>query len=229
MRSDRSGERLECPHCHANNFAGQAQCWQCRGSLPPPEEIKSKGLKVGSRQANAGRVVGGTQEQSYSAPAAPYILPAASHSPGKMPLVLCIALLTAGTLVWVGTRHRDVTPGAPALNAGESAEMRGLRNDARGVVPESELSNSGLPDPGGARLSMPQRDPLAAGTDPNEIAAKRAIEQAMPHLGLPPSSGSDGKVHLRNGDTISSEQYEDVQRKLRQNPVLGNHTPVPRL
>ncbi|HZP83484.1 MAG TPA: hypothetical protein VFB21_17700 [Chthonomonadaceae bacterium] len=27
-------ERIACPRCRANNFVGQAQCWQCRAPLP---------------------------------------------------------------------------------------------------------------------------------------------------------------------------------------------------
>lgn len=27
-------ERIACPRCRANNFQGQAQCWQCRAPLP---------------------------------------------------------------------------------------------------------------------------------------------------------------------------------------------------
>lgn len=34
-----SAERVRCLRCGANNFPGQAQCWQCRASLPPPEEV----------------------------------------------------------------------------------------------------------------------------------------------------------------------------------------------
>lgn len=233
MRSDRSGERLACPHCHANNFVGQAQCWQCHGSLPPPEEMKLKELPPASRQANTNRTMGGANEHNYSAPNAlnpapvgQYVLPVAPRSHSKTPLILCIALLTASALIWIGTRHTSVTTGT---SAHESAEMKSLRAEGQGVVSESELSNSGLPDSRGARLAVPPRDAQSTSTDPAEIAAKRAIEQALPQLGLPPGSASDGKVHLRNGDTISREQYEDVQRKLRQNPALGAHTPVPRL
>src|SRR5215470_777064 len=29
--------RIPCPKCGANNFLGKTNCWQCGGSLPPPE------------------------------------------------------------------------------------------------------------------------------------------------------------------------------------------------
>src|ERR1051325_3967210 len=33
QRSGQDGQRLACPRCKANNFVGQAQCWQCRAPL----------------------------------------------------------------------------------------------------------------------------------------------------------------------------------------------------
>ena len=227
MRSDRSGQRLTCPHCRANNFVGQAQCWQCCGSLPPPEEIESEKRK---QTYTAGQQ--GLRSALPVPPPPAYALSAEPEGQGghsKMPLVLCIALLTAGTLVWIGTRRTGLSAMPSTQISRESAEMKELRAAGQGVTPESELPNSGLPDPGGPRLSVPERDPLPSGSDPTEMAAKRAIEHAIPRLGLPPGTAPDGKVHLRNGDTISSEQYEDVQRKLQHNPIFGDHPPVPRL
>ena len=96
------------------------------------------------------------------------------------------------------------------------------------MVPLREMPNSGLPDANGVHLSMPERDPLPPSADPTEMAAKRAIEHAIPRLGLPPGTLQDGNVHLRNGDTISREQYEEAQRKLQASPYMGGHS-VPRL
>jgi hypothetical protein len=142
-----------------------------------------------------------------------------------MPLVLCIALLTACVLVAYGMRQS-------ASPLGGSAQIRGatpeLNRDAAGVVPQREMPDSGLPDANGVRLSVPERDPLPPSADPTEMAAKRAIERAIPRLGLPPGAAPDGNVHLRNGDTISREQYEEAQRKLQQSPYMGGHS-VPRL
>ena len=218
MRSDRSGERLACPHCRANNFVGQAQCWQCRGSLPPPEEQNGR---QGHRETGRPPVQAPSASISQYAPPIPSARPVRS----KTPLVLCIALLTACVLVAYGARQI-------ASRGSGSAQVRGvapeLNREASGVVPLREMPNSGLPDANGVRLSMPERDPLPPSADPTEMAAKRAIEHAIPRLGLPPGTPPDGDVHLRNGDTISREQYEEARRKLQQNPLTDSHS-VPRL
>ena len=44
--SGQNSERVACPRCQANNFAGQTQCWRCQASLPPPE-ARPGGAPVG--------------------------------------------------------------------------------------------------------------------------------------------------------------------------------------
>lgn len=239
MRTDRSGERLACTRCHSNNFVGQAQCWQCGHSLPPPEALS---VGVSSAQQQARPVPAPAIRPPISLAAMPPVYPdlQPAYMPGYaaggqrrrgiLPLVISIALLTAA-VVLIFVARRSSTPDAPTfaasgLNRSGSGDLNG---EAHGVVPERDMPQSGLPDPGGARLSMPARDPLPPSSDPNEMAARHAIESALPRLGLPPQSGTDNSVHLRNGDTISRDQYEDAQRKLQGHPLFGGQPPIPRL
>lgn len=86
-----------------------------------------------------------------------------------------------------------------------------------------------LPGSHDIRFAQPERDPIRISADPTEAAARRAVQRAIPRLGLPPGTSSDGSVHLRNGDTISKEQYEAAQEKLKNNPLMGGPPTVPRL
>ncbi len=260
MRSDFSGQRLACPHCHANNFVGQMQCWQCKGSLPPPEATRSvtpntpaaSTPPAWAQQPNAQRPNSLTPNAQYPMPGPQYPAsnaqcptPNASVAPNALtppqstvsrsllPLFLCVTLLTASGVLWWATHRMPVegVAGSPGTAfPGESAGMRDLRRDARGVVPEREMPNSGLADPGSAPRPGMGRNSLPTSGDPTEMAAKKAVEHALPKLGIPPAGGSsDGRVHLRNGDSISQEQYDEVQRKLKSNPLFGSGAPVPRL
>src|SRR5438132_9248633 len=40
---DQGNVRVPCPRCRANNFPGTPACWQCGGSLPPPESFAAPG------------------------------------------------------------------------------------------------------------------------------------------------------------------------------------------
>ncbi len=237
MRTDRSGERVACTRCRANNFVGQAQCWQCGNSLPPPEAFSA-----GVPPVQQARPVPAPVLRPAVLPA---VLPPVYPNPpafvpgcaaggqtrrGILPLVISIVLLTAAIVLIFVARHSSAPSSAAIAASGLNRSGYGdLNAEAHGVVPERDMPQSGLSDPGGARLSMPAREPLPPSSDPNEMAARHAIESALPRLGLPPSSGMDNSVHLRNGDTISRDQYEDVQRKLQGHPLFGGQPPVPPL
>ncbi len=250
MRTDRSGSRIACTRCRANNFVGQAQCWQCGHSLPPPEALHAgvSPLQAQSRPAITPSVPPAAMPPVYiNLPPAhtPDYTAGGQNRRGIMPLAISIVLLTAAVVLIFVMRHTS----APSANAFAASELNrnsagDLNGDAHGVVPERDrpqsvlpdpggprlsIPQSGLPDVGGTRLSMPARETLPPSADPNEMAARRAIESALPRLGLPPQTGTDNSVHLRNGDTISRDQYEDVQRKLQGHPLFGGQPPVPRL
>ena len=236
MRADRSGERIACARCRANNFVGQAQCWQCGHSLPPPEmaaiavpPAPMAGRPVAVAPARpAGLPVSPPQVRVVPIVMPPQSVPAyaagAKTGRGKMPLILSIALLTAAVVV-VFVVRRNAAPASVAaqMSRSNTRNLNSLDAQARG------MTGSGLPDATGVRLSMPARDPLPASADPNEQAARRAIENAIPRLGLPPQASLDNSVHLQNGDTISRDQYEETRRKLQEHPLFGGQPPVPRL
>ena len=229
MRSDTSTQRLACPHCHANNFLGQDRCWQCKGSLPPPEMVARPTPASASAWGGA-------------APIAPLPGPTVNGRSGGsaksslVPLMIAVVLLTASGAIWFAMHQAPSLPGGnsggvPGTSVsnsfpGEGAGMRELRQDARNEVPERDMPSSGLAGPG----SSPVPD-MGSNGDPNVAAAKQAVQRALPRLGLPAggNQSSDGTVHLRNGDTISREQYEETQRKLKNNPLFGSGAPVPRL
>ncbi len=244
MRSDNSPQRLACPRCRANNFVGQAQCWQCKASLPPPEAMNTPTVAGWAQQAGAAPPIvppitkspgmnpqavhpqwvnpqamnaqPGNSQGNWQTPGAVNSVPDAVAAPrrgSKKPLILSGALLTAGVVVWF-TFHRA----APAANAPGFQLPPGM----------SAAGTSGVL-PNGIRLAEPGRDEIPLTGDPNEAAARRAIQRAIPRLGLPPGTGSDGTVHLRNGDTISREQYEAAQQKLKNNPLMEGPPTVPRL
>lgn len=234
MRTDRSGERIACARCRANNFVGQAQCWQCGHSLPPPEMVAAAVQSAPTPGRPAAAPV-----RPVSLPASapqvrvppmmpPHPVPAYAAGRqtgrGKMPIILSIALLTAAVVVvFVARKHAAPASVAAQMSQSSARDLNNLNAQAQG------MSQSGLPDSNGVRLSMPARDSLPPSADPNEQAARRAIENAIPRLGLPPQASPDNSVHLQNGDTISRDQYEETRRKLQEHPLFGGQPPVPRL
>ena len=216
MRSDNSPQRLTCPRCRANNFVGQAQCWQCKASLPPPEAVNTPSALLQNVNAQANwQAVNGFHPAQEAQPQQ-----SRSRRGSKTPLVMAGALITASLVVWF-VFHRAapaVNPRGLSLPPGVSAE------GTQGVLPEGILPGSH-----DVRLAQPERDPIPPSFDPTEEAARRAVQRAIPRLGLPPGAGSDGTVHLRNGDTISREQFEATKEKLKNNPLMGGPPSVPRL
>ena len=232
MRSDNSPQRLACPRCRANNFVGQAQCWQCKASLPPPEAVNTPTVMGWAQQAGASPVSPilppqaakaqptNPQGNRQTAPAVPLVqeAPVLPRRGRKTPLVMAGALITASVVVWF-VFHRAAPP----------ANTSGLSLPPGVSVPPGVLPDGILPGSHDIRFAQPDRDPVPFSADPTEAAARRAVQRAIPRLGLPPGTGSDGTVHLRNGDTISREQYEATQEKLKNNPLLGGPPTVPRL
>ena len=232
MRSDNSPQRLACPRCRANNFVGQAQCWQCKASLPPPEAMNTPtvmgwGQQVGTPPAagmQATQVQPVNPQGNWQSPAgvsSAQEMPVARRRGSKMPLIMAGALLTASAMVWFAF-HRSALP--PANTSGLSLPPGVSTAGTEGVLPDGILPGSH-----DIRFAQPERDPMPVSADPTEAAARRAVQRAIPRLGLPPGTDSDGNVHLRNGSTISREQYEATQEKLKNNPLLGGPPTVPRL
>jgi hypothetical protein len=89
-----------------------------------------------------------------------------------------------------------------------------------------------VPTPAAPIFAPPPQEPPAArpaavdDTDPIVAESKRFIERESRHAGLPePPASGDGRVYLRGGGSLSTEQYRDAQRHVQESPVL--HTPIP--
>ena len=193
--------RIQCPNCHANNFVGPPQCWQCGAPL-----------------SSAGAV---RPQQAVRPPAAPHPLPAAS--PGQPPpssafaraaerphplLLIGIAMLAfVAVLFVVRARSASSLPSAP---------------------PGREVQETLRPNPDLSAQSAPNNSPDAGAVDPVEEAARRAISREAPNIGLPPppTVSPDGKVHLRTGGAISPDEWNEARRKLQGNPLL-KEPPLP--
>ena len=233
MRSDNSPQRLACPRCHANNFVGQAQCWQCKASLPPPEAMNTPTVAGWAQPSSAAPLQSarppmtspqnaGPQTNRQAANAAsPMQQPQFTPRRGsKTPLIVAGAMVTASVVVWLAFHRAAPVSSTPGLSLPPGVSTAGTE----GVLPDGMLPGSH-----DIRLAQPERDLIPPSVDPTETAARRAVQRAIPRLGLPPGTGSDGTVHLRNGDTISKEQYEATQEKLKNNPLMGSPPTVPRL
>jgi hypothetical protein len=68
------------------------------------------------------------------------------------------------------------------------------------------------------------------GEDPIEEEAKRVVERDNARLqNSPPATavGPDGRVHLRGGGSITKEQWDDANRRLRNSPEFRDPMPPP--
>jgi hypothetical protein len=212
-----SAQRVGCPRCRVNNFAGKAHCWQCGAPLPPPEAIGSMGPSAPAVQR------GMTNGMASPGPARP--APGADRWPPQPPfqeggalragsaggqrsgpmiaaLLICIGLI-AFFVVWrmTGQFHGDP-------DATRSATS----------TPTTVLAPTS-PD-------TPYAPPAADDTDPIVAESKRFIERESRHAGLPePPVSGDGRVHLRSGGSISTDQYRDAQRHVQESPVVPRVSP----
>lgn len=68
------------------------------------------------------------------------------------------------------------------------------------------------------------------GNDPVQEEAKRMVERETSRLQSEPpanSVGADGRIHLRGGGSITKEQWEDANRRLRSSPQFSDPMPPP--
>ncbi len=78
--------------------------------------------------------------------------------------------------------------------------------------------------------SMSAADMVKQGEDPIEEEARRTLERDNAQLQTePPASsvGSDGRIHLRGGGSITREQWDDANRRLRKSPAFRDPMPPP--
>ncbi len=225
--------RVICPNCRANNFAGQARCWQCQAALSGASGASPMVHRSASLPTQA------------AAPAPlPQFVPAGAAQRSSLArpsalLLIGVAMLTFVIVLMLNTRPPAGTapntrPTPSGINAGQTATNpasdlnSGQANDA--AQPGGPETSSGLSgaDAGSGLSSTSNADnggtasPTSGNRDLLEDAAKRVITRETPNVGLPPAGAvsPDGQVHLRSGGSISIEEWNAAKRKLQDNPLL---------
>lgn len=185
-------QRIPCPRCRANNFLGTTHCWQCGGSLPPPEVVGQVTMPVPAPPPSAH-----PSPNTYYPP--PYDAAAVRRSSRRLMLIPLVFLLVIGLgalfVIAFQSRHGAVMPGLDDAQARMNAYADRLRREM-----DDSTAESG------------DIDPLTA-------QARREIERLSEQVGgLGPPSDPQGRVHLRSGGTISREQWERARDSLRATP-----------
>ena len=196
--------RVACPQCRANNFQGQARCWQCNALLAQQANARMP-------QASVSRPM--QTPQRGTAPVMPG--QGAAFAP-RMPsragiAVLCIgvALLAFWVVFRVGSGHQESLTATPKSPLPPMATMN----------PQSASSEA---------TPNPQATPESS--DPLMSEAQRVLARERRNLDLapPPNAAKDanGRIRLRSGGSISPEEWEAARRKVQQSPV-ANEPPAP--
>jgi hypothetical protein len=191
--------RVSCPRCRANNFVGQAQCWQCHASLPPPEAMQAPPPSAYPQAGFASA-------------------PIARQSDSRSGLYGVIGVLVV-CLIGLGIFILRPKPTETA--------SRDWRQSEQAMIKEAENFDSDQP-----RLSLPSDPMLDAQTrgqtagDATVSEAQRVLERERANLGVAPTSGGSGDIRLRSGGSISREQWDDVSRRVRNNPYM-KEPPMP--
>ncbi len=221
-----SAARIPCPKCRANNFAGKTHCWQCASPLPAPEAAGPDAAGAAPRPHTAPNPSQWPQSQSRPG-AVPRgsagLSPGYQGAPGQsQPGIYQDAFVRkwgmsrgiAGVIVAVGVGMFFIVWAVAGRQRGASDPLRDTTS-----APAPVFAPAVREAPSEARPAPDDTDPLVA-------ASKRFIERESRHAGLPePPASSDGRVHLRGGGSISTEQYRDAQRHVQESPVL--HSPIP--
>ena len=218
--------RVTCPRCRANNFTGKTHCWQCSAPLPPPEAVglgapvgSSRGTAAGGSSARASNWAPQAQRSHAGGIQAPHHANAAAEQPSN----------SARDDAFV--RKWGMSRGIAALTVAVALGMFLVVWAVAGRMHSaSEPVRATSSEPAPIFAPTPQETPAARAvtddSDPVVAESKRFIERESRHAGLhEPPAASDGRVHLRGGGSISTDQYRDAQRRLQESPVL--HTPIP--
>jgi hypothetical protein len=222
--------RVICANCHANNFAGQAQCWQCRAPLSA-----GGGCPVAHRPTSL------PPQVAAPAPLPQGVLPVAERAPATRPsalLLIGIGMMTFVIVLILAMRSQSGAPGAGRLATSASEVNSGMAvGRDKSLAPAMSAGASAPDTESGAPTSQATSTnqstststPATTGGDPLEDAARRTISREAPNVGLPPSGAvsSDGQVHLRSGGAISVEEWNEAKRKLQDNPLLKEPPPPP--
>lgn len=191
--------RIPCPRCRANNFPGKTHCWQCRSPLPPPEAVQPAVAPPAAAVTPPAAAV----QPPVSAAHPPFHAPApqAAASPianrpprsalrFALPVGLGLAVVILAALLF---SSRPTPSHRAAVNefAREQAQL------------EEQLRRMNRGD--SFRFASPE-----------EEQARRELRRLERQLETtaPPPAGSDGRVHLRSGGSLSREEYDRFLRDL---------------
>lgn len=203
--------RIACPRCRANNFVGQAQCWQCRASLPPPEAVLPQAFPAARPTAPAH-----PPTPRQAAPPSGLSPKAASRI-----IAVCIGLIAFFSVV-LAMQRRQETPQAVAVPAPArtipalpevGAESRPL------TAPEAQRAVIGpMPQ---SPLALPAPS-LQSEVPPLPLMARPAQEQMRKmtsETGVQPGD-LGAQVPLQGGGSLTREEYNAAVRKLANDPRL---------
>ncbi len=216
-------QRIICPNCHANNFAGQAQCWQCRAPLA---------IAGGSAQPYASRAtappVAPPVQRAQAVPTA--VPPRTGSSRPSALLLIGVAMMTF-VIVLLNMRSQTAAPGAGRTTTQE-IETRRTATAPVTDLPSGQEDGANRISPSDTPTAVPTGDAhdtsaASGGGDALEDAAKRVISREAPKVGLPPPAAvsPDGQVHLRTGGTISADEWNEARRKLQESTLLKEPAP----
>jgi len=216
-----SDARITCPKCRANNFAGKTHCWQCASPLPPPEAVGRGPAGTPSRQPVDPNASNWPQSQAgmgQHGGGYPPHSPVRQAHPGMHQDAFVrkwgMSRGIAGVLAAVGVGMFLIVWAMAGRQRGASDPVRIEPN-----VPAPILAPATHEPAATARPAQDDTDPLVA-------ESKRFIERESRHAGLPEApASSDGRVHLRGGGSITTDQYRDAARRVQESPVM--HTPIP--
>ena len=198
------GGRIICSRCGSNNFAGKPNCWQCSAPLAGNTGRPAQSKSTTTPDARRNHV-------SQPAPQRPYTAPFADPFVRKWGMSRGMAVILGGVGIGVFLAVWFVA-GRPR---GNEEVLRSEPGPSRAVSSP-------------ATADQPLERTAAEIDDPIVDESKRFIDHESRHAGLPqPPTGSDGRVHLRSGGSITTDQYRDAQRRVNDSPVIRNPIPPP--
>ncbi len=186
----RDSERIPCPRCRANNFLGQAQCWQCKSPLPPPEAM----------QRPTAPAVAPMQNMTYA-------FPVRAQRPNRLPLIAVGLVVLCGTLLFALYR------------VPKSTETSGRGRRLPGAVRQPETTDPPTVWVTGPESDNPvasENDPVAAEARRAVDREARNLDLPPPNA----VRDENGRYRLRSGGSISAEEWEQARRKVQDNRYM---------
>jgi hypothetical protein len=200
MQPDGGSQRIACLQCRANNFVGQPRCWQCQAPLPPPEALHHpSALNRTATSMPPGAIQASPSNPAFTPP--PMARP--SNPLSGLLLFIGIGALTFILVLMVALKTRPTAPVA---------------------APQATLPP---PDRVVSPLDPSAGTPGRSGPDPLTEQARHVIEREGAQLGMPPTAGPDGRIHVQSGGSVTQEEWKDATERLRNSPLLQHPPSAP--